>query len=150
MTALSLQNIDLRLQLDALGHQLNLQVTVNGVVNNWLRFFQDQWYDFSCLTILSFHSVNGDVSKDTTTATDSNILLPVQDGNVANCCRQNIKFVWVQLTINFTSLINVPNQAGPTTLWTEYYIELLQTTRAMVNGNNVAFNLMTFYGAADL
>jgi hypothetical protein len=99
MTALSSQYIDLRLQLDALGHQLYLQATVDGVVNDWLRFFQDQWYNFSHLTILSFHSVNGDVNKDTTMAVDLNILLSVQDGNVANCCWQNIKFVWVQLTI---------------------------------------------------
>jgi hypothetical protein len=111
---------------------------VDGVVNDGLCFFQDQWYDFNCLTILSFHSNNGDVNEVTTTATNINILLPVQDGNVANCCRQNIKFVWVQLTINFTLLINVPNQAGPMTLWTEYYIELPQTTHAMVNGNNVS------------
>jgi hypothetical protein len=83
LTALSSQNLDLRLQLDTLGHQLNLQATVDGVVNNWLRCFQDHWYDFSRLTILSFHSVNGDVNNDTTTAADTNILLPVQDGNIA-------------------------------------------------------------------
>ncbi len=41
LTVLSLQNIDLRLQLDALGHQLNLQAMVDGVVNNWLHFFHD-------------------------------------------------------------------------------------------------------------
>jgi hypothetical protein len=38
-TALSLQNIDLHVQLDALGHQLNLSATVKGVINNWLRYF---------------------------------------------------------------------------------------------------------------
>jgi hypothetical protein len=39
LTALTSQNLDMRLQLDALGHQLNLQATVDGVVKNWLRFF---------------------------------------------------------------------------------------------------------------
>jgi hypothetical protein len=150
LTALSSQNIDLRLQLDALGHQLNLQATVDRVVNDWLRFFHDHWHDFSCLTILSFHSINGDVNEDTMTAQDSNILLPVQDGNVANCCWQKIKFVQVQLSINFVLLINVPNQVGPMTLRTVYHLELPQITRAMTNGNNVAYNLMTFHGAADL
>ena len=38
-TALSSQNIDLRVQLDALGHQLNLSATVDGVINDWLRYF---------------------------------------------------------------------------------------------------------------
>jgi hypothetical protein len=150
LTVLTSQNLDMRLQLDALGHQLNLQATVDGVVNDWLRFFQDFWYDFSRLTFLSFHSVNGDVNEDTTMAQDTTILLPVQDGNVANCHRQNVKFVRVQLSIDFVSLVSVPNNVGPTTLCTEYYIELPQTTRAMTNGNNVAYNLMTFHGAADL
>lgn len=39
LTALTSQNLDMLLQLDALGHQLNLQATVGGVVNDWLRFF---------------------------------------------------------------------------------------------------------------
>jgi hypothetical protein len=37
--------------------------------------------------------------------------------------------------INFVLLVNVQNQVGLTILQTEYYIELPQTTRAMVNGN---------------
>ncbi len=90
------------------------------------------------------------MNEDTITAQDLNNLLPVQDGNVANCCRQNIKFVWVQLSIDFILLINVSNQVKPTTLWMEYYLELPHTTRAMTNGKNVAYNLMTFHGAVDL
>jgi hypothetical protein len=91
-TALTSQNLNLRLQLDALRHQLNLQATVDGVVNDWLRFFNDNWYDFCHLTILSFHNITGNVNKDTTTVADSDVLLLVQDGNIANCCWQNIKF----------------------------------------------------------
>ncbi len=56
----------------------------------------------------------------------------------------------MQLAINFVLLVNIQNQVGLTILRTEYYIELPQTTRAMVNGNIVAYNLMTFHGAADL
>ena len=37
-TALLLQYIDLRIQLDAIGHQLNLSATVEGVINDWLRY----------------------------------------------------------------------------------------------------------------
>jgi hypothetical protein len=43
--------------------------------------------------ILSFHTLTGNVNKDTTTAADLDVLLPVQDGNIANCRQQNIKFV---------------------------------------------------------
>ena len=32
----------------------------------------------------------------------------------------------------------------------EYYINLPQTTRAMTNGNNIAYSLMTYHGAANL
>ena len=35
-TALLLQYIDLCVQLNALGHQLNLSTTVKGVINDWL------------------------------------------------------------------------------------------------------------------
>jgi hypothetical protein len=150
LTALKSQNIKPRLQPKALGHKLNLQATVDGVINNWSCFFHDCWYAFSCLQILSFHSANSNGNKNTATAADSNILLPVQNGNIADCCRLSIKFVRVQLRINFVSLVNVQNQVRPTTLRTEYYIKLPQTTRAMVNGNNVAYNLMTFHGAVDL
>ena len=90
------------------------------------------------------------MNEDTATAQDTNILLPVQNGNVANCRRQNIKFVRVQLSLDFALLINAPTNVGPTTLRTEYYLELPQTTRVMVNNNNVTYNLMTFHGAADL
>jgi hypothetical protein len=42
-TMLAAQNIDTRLQLDALGMQLNLSVnlsvTVNSTINNWFCFF---------------------------------------------------------------------------------------------------------------
>ena len=41
--ALSLQTIPTRLQLDALGNQLNRAVTMDGVINNWLRHYQDGW-----------------------------------------------------------------------------------------------------------
>ena len=38
-TALLSQYIDLCVQLDALWHQLNLSATVEGVINDWLRYF---------------------------------------------------------------------------------------------------------------
>ncbi len=56
LTTITSQNLDLRLQLDALGHHLNLQAMVDGIVNDWLRFFNDHWCDFCHLTILSFHN----------------------------------------------------------------------------------------------
>jgi hypothetical protein len=133
LTALTLQNLDLHLQLNALGHQLNLQATVDGIVNDWLQFLNNHWCDFCHLTILSFHTTTGDVIEDSTTAADPDVLLPIQDGNIAQCRRPNIKFVQVQISLDFASLVNVAEPTGPTTLRLEYYLELPQTTRVMTN-----------------
>jgi hypothetical protein len=147
-TALSSQHIDLRAQLDALGHQLNLSATVDGVINDWLRYFYDQWCDFTQLQILSFHSTQGDEVNNTTAAGNSSVLLPVQNGRLDDC-RKNVKFVRVQSTVNFINL-NVLNDPGPTILRMEYFIELPQTTVQMTNGAGAAYNLTTFHGTSDL
>ncbi len=147
-TALSSQNIDLQVQLDALGHQLNLSATVKCVINDWLRYFYDRWCDFSKLQILSFHNIKRDEVNDTTDATDSSILLPVIDGAYGTC-RNNLKFVRVQLSVNFVDLVTAVNP-GPTTLRIEYFIKLPQTTRQMTNGAGTVYNLTTFHGASEL
>ncbi len=134
---------------DALGQQLNLAATVDGVRDDWLRFFQDSWCDFCRLAILSFHNDVGNQIQDTTTAADTAILLPVVNGNLVNCCQPNVKFVRVQITLNFRSLVSV-KPPGITTLRVEYYIELPQTSRAMVNGAGGGYNLVTYHGANDL
>ena len=43
---LSLQTIPTQLQLDALGNQLNLAATFDRVIHDWIRHFQDSWYNF--------------------------------------------------------------------------------------------------------
>jgi hypothetical protein len=148
-TDLSAQNIGLWLQLDALGTQLNLSTMVNGTINDWFCFFYDSWFDFSKLTILSFHNVKGDIINDTTKAADPAILLPVQDGNLVNCCKKDVKFVRVQLTIDYSTFVNV-NSAGPTILQADYYIELPQTLRQLLNGQHTTYNLLTFHGPSNL
>ncbi len=45
--ALLLQALNLRVMLDALGAQLNLSTSVKGMIEEWLWFFQDSWFDFS-------------------------------------------------------------------------------------------------------
>ena len=41
--AISSQTITPRLQLDAMGNPLSLPATVDGVIHDWIRFFQDNW-----------------------------------------------------------------------------------------------------------
>ena len=126
-TAFLLQNINLRVHLDALGHQLSLSATVEGVINDWLRYFYDCWCDFQTLQILSFHNTKGDEVNELTNTANSSILLPVVNGGL-NTCRKNVKFVCIQLFVNFVDLVTAVNP-GPTTLRIKYFIELPQTTR---------------------
>jgi hypothetical protein len=84
------------------------------MIEEWLRFSQDSWFDFSLLQILSFHNNAGGQVNDTTTAADPAILLPLQDGPVIDC-RKPIKFVRVQLNLNYAALANV-NPPSPTVL----------------------------------
>jgi hypothetical protein len=149
-TALAAQNINIRLQLDALGTQLNLSAMVDSTINNWFCFFYDSWFDFSKLTILSFHNVKGNIVQDTTDAADPTILLPVQDGVLTDCCKKEIKFIRIQLMLDFSPLVNITPIAGPTILRVEYYIELPQTSRQLLNGTGTAYNLLTFHGPSDL
>jgi hypothetical protein len=149
-TVLAAQNIDIRLQLDALGTQFNLSATVDGTINDWFRFFYDSWFDFSKLTILSFHNVKGDIVPDTTDPGDPAILFPVQDGILSDCRKKDIKFDRVQLTLDFSPLVNATPTVGPTILRAEYYIELPQTSQQLTNGTGSAYTLLTFHGVSDL
>jgi hypothetical protein len=123
---------------------------VDGTIKDWFHFFYDSWFDFLRLTILSFHNVKGDIVQDTTDAADPAILLPVQDGILSDCRKKEVKFVCVQLTLDFSPLINATPIAGPTILRAEFYIELLQTSRQLINGTGTAYNLLMFHGAGDL
>ncbi len=53
--ALTSQLIPIQLQLDTLGNQMNLAATMDGVIQDWTRYFQDNWFNFCHLRILSFH-----------------------------------------------------------------------------------------------
>lgn len=135
--------------LDTLGSQINLNATVDGTVGDWYRHFDRNWCNFAHLSILSFHNDAGAPVVDSVTAGDASILLPVLNGPVANCRRANIKFVRVQLNLDFSTLVNL-RPPGNTILRTEYYIELPQGSCDLTNGNNQAYRLTTFLGPGDL
>ena len=146
-TALASMPVDLRVRLNVLGQQLNLAATVDGVQYDWLCFFLDIWCDFCHLAILSFHNDAGDQIINTATAANMAILLPVIDGILANCRRSNVKFVRVQITLDFCPLVSI-DPPGLTTLRVEYYVELPRTSRAMTNGVGGGYNLVTYHGLA--
>jgi hypothetical protein len=99
--------------------------------------------------LLSWHDVKGTAITSTLTVGDSSVLLPVQDGT--ECCAAGIKFVCIQLELDFTDLaIATTNLAPNIILQGEYCIQLPQSSINLVNGNQVNFRLTTWLGAADL
>ncbi len=50
---------DLRFLIDAFGAQLNVSLTIEGILSNWRCFFQERWMDFGHFLILSFHNSQG-------------------------------------------------------------------------------------------
>ncbi len=142
--------VDFKLIIDAFGAQLNVTLTVEGIMSNWRRYFANRWYSFDHLTIMSFHNSEGTIINDTTTAANAQILLPVQNGVIANCRQQDIKFVRVQCTVDFISLVTVNPYPVGTILCAAFYIELPQETCAMTNGNGGAYTLVSYLGPSDL
>ncbi len=132
--ALFIPDINHHAMLDTLGAQLNLSAIVDGVLSDWTRHFRRNWCNFAHLTILSFHSDAGTQVNDTCDANDSAVLLPVVDGPLRNC-RKQVCFVRVQLNLDFAGLVPRGVQ-GLTILRVEFYIELPQSSRDMMNGNN--------------
>jgi hypothetical protein len=147
-TALYVPGIDRCAMLDTLGAQLNLSTIVHSVFGDWNRHFPCNWCNFQHLTILSFHSSAGTQVNDTTDASDSAILLPIINGSLADC-RKQVRFILVQLNLNFASLVP-PSIQGLTILRVEFYIELPQSTRDMTNERSQPYCLTSWLGNADL
>jgi hypothetical protein len=87
---------------------------------------------------------------NTTDPTNPAVLLPVQDGNVNNCCKQGVKFVCMQLRLDFSSLADAGITSHSCILLEEYNIDLPQTTKALYTGTNQAYNLTAWQGHANL
>jgi hypothetical protein len=148
-TALAVPGINRHAMLDTLGTQISLNATVEGTVGDWYRHFDRNWCNIAHLSILLFYNNARAQVLDSVTAADPSILLPVQDGAVANCHRANINFVCVQLNLDFATLVTL-RPPGNTTLRTEYYIELPQDSCDLTNGNNQVYRLTTYLGPGDL
>ena len=80
------------------------------------------------------------------------MLLPVRDGNVADCCSAGVKFVRVQLELDFADLTiaAAANPAPNVVLRGECYIQLPQSLRDLVNGAGGNYKLTSWLGQADL
>jgi hypothetical protein len=83
--------------------------------------------------------------NNTTVPGDSSVLLPIQNGLVADCRQQDVMFVRVQISVDYSYCIR-----GIQPLRLDFYIELPQTSTPIVNGANQAYNLVTYAGPANI
>jgi hypothetical protein len=82
---------NLRLVTDAFGAQLNASSTVEVILSDWQRYFNERWMTFNFLTILSFHNSQGARIDDTTIAGNPQVLKPVQNGVVGASRSQDVR-----------------------------------------------------------
>ena len=145
--ALASVHVAPRVMLDVLGSQLNCSSTIDGIKADWSRHFDDHWIDPACLTILSFHNSAGILMNNATTVADNLILKPVQNGAVVDCRPPDVKYVRLQLDLDFADLKKVE---GSVMLRTHYYVELPQTAVIVQNAAAADRQLVTWHGASDL
>jgi hypothetical protein len=150
-TALAGADLDQRAQILTLANRLNLMLTAEAGLADWERKLSKNWSNFQYLRILSWPDERGMRIKATTIPGDLSVLLPFQNGNIADCCAPGVKFVRVQLELDFANLtIATANPAPNVVLQGEYYIQLPQSSRDLVNGVNAAYTLTLWLGPADL
>ena len=118
-------------------------LTAESSLAEWEQKLHRNWANFANLSILSWHGANGNIINNTTTAANASILLPAQDG-AANACRAlGVKFVRVQLTLDYANLNRI-DPAPNTVLRGEYYIQLPHDTVNLNNAAGNAYRLTTF------
>jgi hypothetical protein len=148
-TALASAELDQKVRILALADRLDLMLTAELSLADWERKLHRNWANFANLSILSWHSRNGNLINNTMTAVDESILLPVQDGAANTCRATGVKFVRVQLALNYADLNRI-DPTPNTTLKGEYYIQLPQDSIDLINGAGNPYRLTTFTGAEDL
>jgi hypothetical protein len=141
--------VDTHLILDAIGTQLNCSAIVDGLMFDWQSLFDSAWYNFCNLSIITFHDSSSAEIKTATTASNAAILLPIQDGAKILRCQKDVCFVCIMCNVHFSGLITIPNYR-PTVLHVGFYLKLPQLTVAMTDGHNIAYNLTTWQGIANL
>jgi hypothetical protein len=146
-SALESLPVDTRLILEAIGMQLNCNSIIDGAMFDFRHLFDEAWFNFGNLVIQSFHNSAGAVIQNTTVAGNPSVLLPVIDCPLPACHQQDVCYVRILCTVDYSRLITV---GGPTMLRVAFYIKLPQTMRVMVNGVRVNYNPTSWLGASDL
>ena len=144
-SALESLPVDIRLIIEAMATQLNCNTTADGLMYDWMSVLDKGWYNPALLQILSFHNSAGGKIANTTTIADASVLLPVVDGVLTSCRKPDVRFVRIQITLDYAALF-AAGHTGPTSIKSELPI----MSMPMINGHGGAYNLSTYHGIADL
>ncbi len=147
--ALASADFDQCMCILTLADWLNLMLMAKSSLANWEQKLTKNWANFGNLEIISWHNLNGGRINNTTDATNPSILLPVQDSATNQRCASGVKFVQIQLVLNFPNL-NTIQGASNTFLRGKYYIQLPQSTIQLTNAAGNQYRSITFTGPADL
>lgn len=152
VTSTALKNLHLPsdVYIDNLGIYLDCQTVVAGLKTDFTYYFKENWLSMDKIDILSFHNSAGTVFVDATIAGDPTILKPVQDGNIPNCRPADVRYVRLQLQLDFADLATGAGPNDNTVLRCQYYLELPQTMVVVNDGHGHPRNLVTFHGADNL
>jgi hypothetical protein len=112
-SALAPLNINIHVIFDAFSSQLNCMATIDGLVYDFTQVYEEGWHDPANLQILSFHNSTGTRINNTTIAGNPTILLPVITGNLAACRQQDVRLVYVQVSLDFAPFLAPGMQALP-------------------------------------
>jgi hypothetical protein len=148
-STLSALNINICILFDALGSQLNCMATIDDLVYDYMQIYEEGWFNPANLQILSFHDSTGTQINNTTIACNPAILLPLVNSPMADCCQKDVRYVCVQLSLNFAGLLG-QQQVGASIIKLMYYIKLPQTLVNMTNGGGAAYVLTSYHGPADI
>jgi hypothetical protein len=147
-SALAALNIDIHVIFDALGLQLNCMATINGLVYDCTQVYKDSWFDPANLQILSFYDSAGTRINNTTIAGNPTVL-PIINGVLAKCHQQDVRFVRIQVSLDFVNLLGT-GHVGATILKSMYYLKLPQQSANMINGAGAAYLLKTYHGPTNI
>jgi hypothetical protein len=102
--ALATANLDQWARILALTERLNFMLTTESSLADWECRLAKNWFNFGNLNIISWHNAHGAIINGITMPNNASILLPVQDGVTNQCHAEGLKFVHVQLNLDFADL----------------------------------------------
>jgi hypothetical protein len=147
--ALASTNLDQRAHILALAKRLDLMLMAESSLADWEQKLTKNWFNFQNLTIISWYDTKGNPINNTTVVGNPAVLLPVQNGAQNQCRSAGVKFIHVQLDLDFANLNTI--QGATTTVIRESTISNLpQMMVQLTNAVGNQYNLSTFHGPQDI